>query len=378
MRHIVIQVESICLYPPTQSLLKMLKHMNDEVVLMSACVNNDVSAFCERENIKISNISVLYNPSDSVLLKFLKIPIIRYQIKKNLNAIYDEESIIWIMTSITLKYLGNATIGKRYIMYLYELAFDIRFYPKFAYPRLPLNNLLRGAVAVIECEYNRAHILKAWFNLKHTPYVLPNKPFLHRMQKMCYVHNQQYRLILDQLKNKKIILYQGIIDEERPLNELISAVDKLGDEYALLVMSKDYKKLEDVSSNNIYLMPFITPPEHLEVTSWAYMGVLTYSPIHNGTTSPLNAVYCAPNKLFEYAMFGIPMLGNNIPGLKYSVALNNMGVCFDEYNELSIIDAIKKIELNYDVYSSNALKYYDSVDNYQTLIDILSFSKAQN
>lgn len=63
------------------------------------------------------------------------------------------------------------------------------------------------------------------------------------------------------------------------------------------------------------MLPYITAPYHLEVTSHAFIGILIYAPVYGTFTSPLNSIYCAPNKLYEFSHFGIPMIGNNIPGL---------------------------------------------------------------
>ena len=46
----------------------------------------------------------------------------------------------------------------------------------------------------------------------------------------------------------------------------------------------------------------IDAPEHLDVTSHAYVGLVTYS------YKSLNNIFCAPNKIWEYAAFGVPLV----------------------------------------------------------------------
>ena len=220
------------------------------------------------------------------------------------------------------------------------------------------------------------HITQAWFGLDKLPYVMPNKPYMERLEKNTYIQDEYARSIIEKLEDRKIVFYQGIIDEERPLDPFIKALDSLGNDYAFVVMSSDWEKLKDKKSRNLYLLPFVNPPYHLEITSHAYIGILTYYPVRETATSPLNAVYCAPNKIYEYAMFGIPMLGNDIPGLRYSIQNNKMGACFPSFNRNNIVNAIKCIEENYSAYSKNAELFYDEVCNKDILKEIIAGEKS--
>lgn len=371
MKHIIIQIESIMQYPPTLSLIKMLRELENEVTLLTAEISDDVKRQCRENRVTLVDLKYNYNSKDSALKKMTKIPLINHRINKALSDYYDDQTAIWIMTSISLKYIGSSLSGKRYIMYMYELSQELRYYQKFPLPKVPLEKLFHEAAAVIECEYNRAHIVQAWFGLKETPYVVPNKPYMDKMGRCEYIDDDFSRDIIEKIKERKIILYQGILDEERPLDPFIEAVNSLGDNYAMVVMSGNCEKLKNIKSNNLYLLPFVKPPHHLEITSWANIGILSYYPVRNATTSPLNAIYCAPNKIYEYAMFGIPMLGNNIPGLQYTLKEKKIGECLQKFDKESIIQSIKKIENNYPVYSENASCFYDEVANKEVIKTII-------
>ena len=321
MRHIVIQVESIMKYPPTLSLLKILSELGEEVYLFTSVTGDVVEQECSEINIKLIDLGNEYSPNNKALDKLRKIPLINHSIKSKLNELYNLDTAVWVMTSITLKYIGNLLDNKRYIIYIYELSQEILYYPRIPALKVNLKKLFKNASAVVECEYNRAHIAKAWFSLKKTPYVIPNKPYLNQLTRESNIQDEYCAQQINKIKDKKIVLYQGIIDPERPLIPFIEAVTELGDEYAMVIMSSDVDKLKDVKSSNLCLLPFVNPPHHLEITSWAHIGILTYVPVLGETTSPLNAVYCAPNKIYEYAMFGIPMIGNDVPGLKTERAI---------------------------------------------------------
>lgn len=49
----------------------------------------------------------------------------------------------------------------------------------------------------------------------------------------------------------------------------------------------------------------------------ASIGVMSYSPHQKTHAGVVNALYCAPNKIFEYGKYGKPMIANDVPALKY-------------------------------------------------------------
>ncbi len=370
MTHIIIQVESIMKYPPTISLIRILKDRGDNVILLTSEIDNKVRIFCSTNSVKVIDLKYSYSAKDSAITKLLKIPKINKSIKKTLDKYYKGQTLIWVMTSITLKYIGNCLDKKNYIMYMYELIQELRYYRQIPFFKVNLEKLFNNAYAVIECEYNRAHIAKAWFGLKKTPFVVPNKPYMKKLNKETSIEDEYSRTIIESIGNKKIILYQGIVDEERPMLPFIKAVRELGEEYALVIMSSDIEKIDTLNTPNVYLLPFVSPPHHLEITSWAHIGILSYYPVRNATTSPLNAIYCAPNKIYEYAMFNVPMLGNDIPGLKDSIQDLNLGMCCDLESVENIKECILQIENNYSIYSANVERFYSNT-NTKKIIDMI-------
>ncbi|MDO5311668.1 MAG: hypothetical protein Q4E94_07140, partial [Clostridia bacterium] len=97
------------------------------------------------------------------------------------------------------------------------------------------------------------------------------------------------------------------------------------------------------------------PPQHLEIASHADVAYISYV----ANDHSINAVFCAPNKVYEFAGFGIPMLCNDNPGLKFTVEYNGMGVCVQELTEEHIRIALKRIDSNFEAMSNAALRYYE-------------------
>ena len=102
----------------------------------------------------------------------------------------------------------------------------------------------------------------------------------------------------------------------------------------------------------------------MEITSYARIGINFYRP------NCLNKAFCAPNKIYEFSGFGIPIIGNDIPGLKNTIGLNNAGKCID-LTEENIIKAINEIDEKYEYYSKNAYNFFSKTNNLNTMKKLL-------
>ena len=118
-------------------------------------------------------------------------------------------------------------------------------------------------------------------------------------------------------------------------------------------MVSKYKAIDE----NLVHINFIPAPDYLLFTSMAYIGILTYNP------SSLNNMYCAPNKIYEYSKYSLPMLGNDIPGLKYAIGPYNAGVIVDEDSVESIEKGIIEIDNQYEKFKANSTRIYTEQDN---------------
>ena len=114
------------------------------------------------------------------------------------------------------------------------------------------------------------------------------------------------------------------------------------------------------------------PPGHLQITSHAYIGVLSYVPTKETGYSVLNTLYCAPNKVYEFAQFGIPMIGNDNPGLNYLFKTEGIGEMFETWTEDAICEAIKKIEGEYAAYSNNTIDFFNKENVKDYVVRVLN------
>jgi glycosyltransferase involved in cell wall biosynthesis len=289
-----------------------------------------------------------------------------------IDNLYDDDTIIWVVSEGSLKHLGKQLLDKKYILHLLELNEEIYYISGNPILKLDYKRLAKTAKVVVEAEYNRAHITKAWWELEILPSVFPNKPYntIEIERNAPITSSEDIRTLMDNLCNKKIILYQGNISKERPLQEYIKAVGELGNEYAFLMMINGENPYPELKYENFYFIPFIKPPFHLEVTSRAYIGILSYTPIKNDY-SILNTLYCAPNKIWEYAKFGIPMIGNDLPALQEMFLRYQNGICLRNLTKETIKETIQKINENYQAYEKESLQFFNSVDLREIVKSIL-------
>ena len=232
-----------------------------------------------------------------------------------------------------------------------------------------LIQIMQNAKAVSCCEVHRAAIMQSMYCLKKLPYVLPNKPYDLMDANKYEIPNE-----IAELSGKFVVLYQGIIDPERPLHKIAAALNEINDDnIVFLIMGKPVEKdgnhiveeLKKQYKNTIYV-GYVPSPQHLAYTKYANIGIAVYDNLC------LNTIFCAPNKTYEYAKFGVPMLCSDNIGLIETVGAANAGVCVNYEDISEIKNGFKTIIKKYDEYRNGAYKFYESVDNKKTIQVMLS------
>ena len=352
---ILIQVDSILGYPPTMALINELVNAATEVTVLTTVVNNQLIEVLPKSVI-IQKVGKDYTYNTSPITKLKDLFVVRKNIWSYIDSHYGDDTLLWVMSNITIKHMGMKLLKYRYNLHLFELVDKVAYIGSHTMG-VDIVKLAHAAHKVIVCEYNRAQITQAWFKLKEMSLIISNKPMpngFHRQSEIT--RSESAKKVIAELKDKKIILYQGVVDVERPIESIAKAVEELDDSLVFMVMTGS--KCEHLKKyRKTIMMPYIAAPYHLEVTSHAFVGILIYTPVYGTFTSPLNSIYCAPNKIYEFSQFGIPMIGNDIPGLRYTVEYNRMGVCVPKMNTKYFAQAIQNIADNYNTFSSNAVKF---------------------
>lgn len=364
---ILVEMEQLEKYPPVISVMNCLSEMQIcQLVLITVNASMNTTDYCNAHSIKLYNIEkkVIGNKALNLANKVIHYYDVHNAIWKIIQNEYGSNSLIWVFSVVSLKYLGNRLLKKKYVLHLFELVEKLNVITKLPIPKVNIGKFCRCAYRVVECEYNRAHITKTWFGLDKLPTVLPNKLFMAQEPDYKDRIEKPVLDILEALKDKKIILYQGIISPERPIGPFVEAIEQMDESFRLVIMTGSSVPQEWKEKSKVVIIPFIPAPYHLFVTQRAYIGILWYIPSARGYSyaSSLNSIYCAPNKIYEYSRYGIPMIGNDIPGLKYTIEQFNCGVCLPDMNVESILDGIHRIENSYSEFKENSSRFFCTSD----------------
>lgn len=228
---------------------------------------------------------------------------------------------------------------------------------------------VREADVVVVPEENRAWLTYFAANLATKPLVLPNIPIDHPRQRTGV---PEIALARQKDAGKKVVLYQGYIHlEKRCLAELFRAVAILPEQFVLAIMpvpDADSNQVERARTEirrlgleaRVVWLESRNAPYHLDVLAQADVGVGLYRP------TSLNQVYCAPNRLYEFTGFGLPVVLPKFPGLEQLSAKYPGIVTCDPEDENSIAAAVLQLADN-EVYESMAMsarRFFDEEADY--------------
>jgi hypothetical protein len=263
-------------------------------------------------------------------------------------------TLLWIGSADTAFALGPPLWRRRHILQVHEL------YDGFLRYRLILPAYLRHATAVVVPEPSRAAILRCWYQLPSTPYVLPNKPLVSERARNLPIRDPRACNALRAISpESRIVLYQGPMDlQERNLLGVARAVYEMGPPWQLVAMGRDANSVRTFqrSCPSMVYIPHVPAPAHLDITSHAFAGVVTYS------YRSLNNVFCAPNKIWEFAAFGVPLLCNALPGLETHLREFHAGVSVDCDDCAAIKAGLHTLAADYTTYAAGSRALFDSVD----------------
>jgi glycosyltransferase involved in cell wall biosynthesis len=123
----------------------------------------------------------------------------------------------------------------------------------------------------------------------------------------------------------KMFLYLGILGPGRGIDLIVEAFkDPSIDSHVVFMGFGDYKqKLEEIQEScpNIHVHDAVPHKEVVPISSAADVG---FCLIQNVS---LSDYLCLPNKLFEYAFAGIPVIGSDFPEIRRIVKAYNLGEC---------------------------------------------------
>lgn len=386
-RIILIPKDDLIYYPPTISLINVLLEIGVKVVCVGDYSDQTRKKAFEQAGVEfVPIVRIIKDVSKYRIINWIIIlgRMMNYKRKMKdylLSKVDSSKDLIWFIYSNSIAHIQKYIEKHEYVVQFYEFEnYALNGKDRLLHPSYDVHRFLSKAKALVHCEYNRAAITNGLYGIDKHFYVLPNKPYGMDNYEGGTMPDD-VKTIVDEVKRKtrgkKVILYQGIFDSsERRLEEFCDAMSILPDEYVFIAMGGRGGYFEEIrnkyASDKIIFIPFIRPPHHLYITQLASIGVLTYHPAKHTYVGVINPLYCAPNKIFEFGKYGIPMIANDVPGLKLIFGEYGCGGVVDAPITCEkIADVVKSIGANYDKMSKGALAYYNSVDIKGTIEEII-------
>lgn len=348
--------------PPCVTQVQQLRDFGIEVTVLSREVSRETAEIFQNRKISYETLPVI-SRKNKALQKCLNYLNYRRAFRRWFRKYWTDDSVLWIGSEL------GAIKQWHFLKKRHPVIVNCLEFYEYDWYQKAMKKISREVDFITACEPHRAQYMKEWWNLDSLPSVLWNKPYFLPRSRNMLPTSPEVAQALDKLKNHHVILYQGMISEERNLIPLAKGLKQSSSDWILALMGTDYigdacASLQRIYPNTVYLGYFY-PPHHFEITSHADICVACYE------ETSINTMYCAPNKIYEYAAFGLPMLCNAIPGLEETVGRYHAGKCIDFRDPDRIADAVQDLCNHYEDYSAGATKMYEETDNTAVLHQIL-------
>lgn len=364
MRILFIHKAELTFRPPVISAVLILSDLGHEVHLVTEGVTPYWRNELSRRHIGLHVVPNPWRGRWGAVGKVLAYRRFRREAFKVAQQLFPQgrEGLLWVEGAYTVVALGRQVQRYPYVLQIQELHEESRLQLK------AIGRVIHGAQCVFMPEYTRCVLYQCWYKLKRRPTVLPNKPyFLASVDKERLM--EKYRALTARLDlSKPIILYQGGMSRDRDLSGFVKAVYDMGPDYQLLLVGREDHVMDGYRRLNPRLIHFdyIPAPDYLLFTTLASIGIVSYD------GDVLNNAFCAPNKIYEYAAYGLPVVGNDIPGLRNTVAYCGFGKVVDEHDSAAIAQAIGDILADLPHYRERARAFYAGTDNIRTIREALA------
>ena len=163
--------------------------------------------------------------------------------------------------------------------------------------------------------------------------------------------------------SKTILLYQGVIQKHRGIRQLIKIIENTQNTVGVIIGDGEYENYiqqyiqQKKLNHRIHLLCALPYVDLLSITSAADIGVSLIQP--HGVSN----TYALPNKLFEYALSGIPTLASNLPNMAKYISDYNLGWCVEPKNlsqQIKIVQdyqILQKEELSFNLNDNISLSW---------------------
>ena len=148
------------------------------------------------------------------------------------------------------------------------------------------------------------------------------------------------------------VVYAGVVTKGRRIDRLFEAVSELAPRFKLLIVGNgpSLEELKAEAAKQTYMVSLFTggvPYKSLgAILSKCDIGFLYY-PVNT-----LNNIYCASNKIYEYASVGLPMLANENPTVKKYLEEVAIGIATSDFKK-----GLEEVSEKVDTYKTNCEQF---------------------
>ena len=187
---------------------------------------------------------------------------------------------------------------------------------------------------------SRAHVYHQRYHLRAEPTVILNCP-----PRSPVVKTNTLRERLGLSASTRVVLYHGTLMAGRALEELVLAARGFEADIVLVIIGEQNAFYHDVLkplwarerlAERVLFLPYVPPDEIMSYVASADLGVVIYKNIN------LNNYLCAPTKLYEYFMAGVPVVACDFPEMRSLLEEYPVGHLFDPDTPSSIADAVNE------------------------------------
>jgi glycosyltransferase involved in cell wall biosynthesis len=200
--------------------------------------------------------------------------------------------------------------------------------------------LMRKVDVTITTNNTRAEYFEEKYNIPK-PIIIKNMPEYQRVKRTKLIHSK-----LKLNEEEKIILYQGGLQRERGLENIIQTSRYIDTGKVVFIGNGHLKStlkemVNELSLNDkVYFIDTVPMEELLNYTASADIGLQVL------LNTCFNHYSACSNKLFEYLMAGIPVVCSNLPEMKKVVEDSNSGIVINQNSYLEIANAVNELLSN--------------------------------
>jgi glycosyltransferase involved in cell wall biosynthesis len=138
---------------------------------------------------------------------------------------------------------------------------------------------------------------------------------------------------------KKVILYQGDLNEGRGLEAMIQIMPQIDAEFWIVGDGLLYQKLKNLITtlhieHKVFLKGVVLPEQLAKITLQADIGINLLE------NKGLSYYFSLANKFFDYVQSEIPSLNMNFPEYKYFLSQHQVGLTVDNLEPINLIETI--------------------------------------